>query len=201
MILSTINKKGGVGKTAFSFSIAKDLDLFLQSNDSSIIESIYPNKAKISTYPPLIDNCVYDFGGFIQSGVLDIAQASQAIIIPCTPLYNALLKTIETIQELQALKVPLMVLITDYQSLEEKEQASSTLESNFTDLNFFCFKRSKILENSMRKGLSFKELSLQTPLSRLHYKTFITEYKRLLDTLTQGTDQWMKTPPKPSKTL
>ncbi|WP_120952963.1 hypothetical protein [Helicobacter sp. L8] len=175
-----------MGKTAFSFSIAKDLDLFLQSNDSSIIESIYPDKAKISTHPPLIDHCVYDFGGFIQSGVLQIAKASQAIIIPCTPLYNALLKTIETIQELQALKVPLMVLITDYQSLEEKEQASNTLQSIFTDLNFFFFKHSRILENSMRKGLSFKELSMQTPLSKLHYKTFIKEYQRLLDTLTQG---------------
>ncbi|BCZ18855.1 hypothetical protein NHP190012_04970 [Helicobacter sp. NHP19-012] len=101
------------------------------------------------------------------------------ILIPCTPLYNSLLKTIETIQELQALKVPLMVLITDYQSLEEQDQARSTLQSNFTDLNFFFFKHSRIIENSMRKGLSFKELSMQTPLSRIHYKTFITEYQRL----------------------
>ncbi|BEG57281.1 hypothetical protein NHP21005_10560 [Helicobacter sp. NHP21005] len=79
-----------------------------------------------------------------------------------------------------------MVLVTDYQSLEEQEQTSSTLQSNFTDLNFFFFKHSKIIENSMRKGLSFKELSLQTPLSRIQYKTFMTEYQRLLDTLTKG---------------
>ncbi|WP_199767193.1 hypothetical protein [Helicobacter salomonis] len=82
-----------------------------------------------------------------------------------------------------------MVLITDYQSLKEKEQVSFTLQSNFNDLNFFFFKRSKILENSMRKGLSLKELSLQTPLSRLHYKTSITEYQRLLNTLIQGAIQ------------
>ena len=42
MIISVINKKGGVGKTSFAFSIAKDLGLYLQSNDASIIESIYP---------------------------------------------------------------------------------------------------------------------------------------------------------------
>ncbi|WP_281769745.1 hypothetical protein [Helicobacter ailurogastricus] len=60
------------------------------------------------------------------------------------------------------------------------------MQSNFTDLNFFFFKHSRIVENSMRKGLSFKELSMQTPLSRIHYKTFITEYQRLLDTLTKG---------------
>ena len=40
MIISVINKKGGVGKTSFAFSIAKDLGLYLQSNDASVIESM-----------------------------------------------------------------------------------------------------------------------------------------------------------------
>lgn len=35
MIISILNKKGGVGKTPFAFSIAKDLSLYLQSNDTS----------------------------------------------------------------------------------------------------------------------------------------------------------------------
>lgn len=37
MIVSVINKKGGVGKTPFAFSVAKDLGHFLQSNDNSIL--------------------------------------------------------------------------------------------------------------------------------------------------------------------
>ena len=82
MIISIINKKGGVGKTSFGFSIAKDLELYLQSNDASIIESIYPNMSKISAQPKLIDNCVYDFGGFVSAGVLD--TKSDFIIVPCT---------------------------------------------------------------------------------------------------------------------
>ncbi|WP_104710188.1 hypothetical protein [Helicobacter felis] len=183
MIFSTINKKGGVGKTAFSFSIAKDLKLFLQSNDNSIIESLYPNKTRISAHPSLLQDCVYDFGGFIERGVLDIARNSDAILIPCTPLYNAVLRTIESIQELQSIAVPLIVLITDFQSQKEKEQVVSTLQSNFTDLHFFFFKHSRILENSMRTGLSFKELAMQTPLAKLQYKTFIDEYQCLLETL------------------
>lgn len=68
MIISVINKKGGVGKTPFAFSIAKDLEYFLQSNDNSIIEKIYPEKAKILPTPKKIDNCVYDFGGFVEKG-------------------------------------------------------------------------------------------------------------------------------------
>ena len=125
MIISIINKKGGVGKTSFGFSIAKDLELYLQSNDASIIESIYPNMSKISAQPKLIDNCVYDFGGFVSAGVLDIAAKSNFIIVPCTALYNSILRMSETINE----------LITDYTSDEDKEQVESVLKSSFKNLN------------------------------------------------------------------
>ena len=173
MIISIINKKGGVGKTSFGFSIAKDLELYLQSNDASIIESIYPNMSKISAQPKLIDNCVYDFGGFVSAGVLDIAAKSDFIIVPCTALYNSILRTSETINE----------LITDYTSDEDKEQVESALKSSFKNLKYFYFKRSKILENSMRLGGSFKELGEASPLLKVAYRNFLGEYDRLLKTL------------------
>lgn len=47
MSISVINKKGGVGKISISFSLAKDLGYALQSNDNSVIEIIYPDKARI----------------------------------------------------------------------------------------------------------------------------------------------------------
>lgn len=72
MVISIINKKGGVGKTPIAFSLAKDLGYYLQSNDNSVIESIYPDMAKISATPELIDDCVYDFGGFVDTGVVNI---------------------------------------------------------------------------------------------------------------------------------
>ena len=123
MIISIINKKGGVGKTSFGFSIAKDLELYLQSNDASIIESIYPNMSKISAQPKLIDNCVYDFGGFVSAGVLD--TKSDFIIMPYTALYNSILRMSETINE----------LIAGYTSDEDKEQTESALKSGFKNIN------------------------------------------------------------------
>ena len=183
MIISIINKKGGVGKTSFGFSIAKDLELYLQSNDASIIESIYPNMSKISAQPKLIDNCVYDFGGFVSAGVLDIAAKSDFIIVPCTALYNSILRTSETINELKEVNKNIIVLITDYTSVEDKEQVESALKSSFKNLKYFYFKRSKILENSMRLGGSFKELGEASPLSKVAYRNFLGEYDRLLKIL------------------
>ena len=181
MIISIINKKGGVGKTSFGFSIAKDLELYLQSNDASIIESIYPNMSKISAQPKLIDNCVYDFGGFVSAGVLD--TKSDFIIVPCTALYNSILRTSETINELKEVNKNIIVLITDYTSDEDKEQVESALKSSFKNLKYFYFKRSKILENSMRLGGSFKELGEASPLLKVAYRNFLGEYDQLLKTL------------------
>ncbi|MDY2585160.1 hypothetical protein [Helicobacter sp.] len=157
MIISIINKKG------------KDLGYFLQSNDNSIIEKIYPKKAKILPTPKKIDNCVYDFGGFVEKGVLSIVEESD-IIIPCTSNYNSLLRTLETLNEIG----------NDGRVCKEKNQICETLESNFTDLNLFFFKFSKIIENSMSSGASFTELYNENNLSRLSYTNFFNEYQRLL---------------------
>ncbi|KGI55834.1 hypothetical protein [Campylobacter sp. MIT 97-5078] len=185
MVISVINKKGGVGKTPFAFSIAKDLDMFLQSNDNSIIESIYPNKAKISKEPSLLENCVYDFGGFVDKGILDIVRQSDMLIIPCNELYNSILRTIETINEIQTLNKNIIVLVSDYKDEKDKNIIEEMLKSNLSDLEFFFFKHSKIIDNAMIAGLSFTELYNENVLSKLNYKNFFEEYNKLLHTLTK----------------
>lgn len=112
MIISIINKKGGVGKTPISFSLAKDLGYYLQSNDNSVIESIYPDMAKISLNPEIIENCIYDFGGFVTAGVLPILKASSAILIPTSNDYNSILRTVETIEEIQPLNENIFIVVT-----------------------------------------------------------------------------------------
>lgn len=183
MIISVVNKKGGVGKTSFAFSIAKDLNLYLQSNDTSIIETLYPNMAKISKEPKLLDNCVYDFGGFVSSGILDIIKKSDFVIVPCTELYNAILRTVETINEIKDVNKNILVLVTDYMSENDKNQIVESLSENFVDLQYFFFKRSKILENSMRSGASFQELINENALSKMSYANFNQEYNKLLNTI------------------
>ena len=59
----------------------------------------------------------------MSAGVLD--TKSNFIIVPCTALYNSILRMSETINE----------LITDYTSDENKEQTESALKSSFKNLN------------------------------------------------------------------
>lgn len=72
------------------------------------------------------------------------------------------------------------MLITDYQNDKEKELVANALQKHFSDLLYFYFRHSKILENAMRNAMSFIELAKANPLSKLVYKNFMLEYNRLL---------------------
>lgn len=175
MIISIINFKGGVGKTPFAFSIAKDLKLDLLSNDYSSIENIY-DRAKIEREPQLQDNCVYDFGGFVDKNITHILAKSDFVIVPCKPNNNSILQTLKTLEEVSTDNENIIVLNTDFKTDKQKKLVKETLSSEFENLKFFNFKHSTILDNSIDYGLSFKELLK----SYSSYKNFVAEYKNLL---------------------
>ena len=181
MILSVINKKGGVGKTPIAFSLAKDLGYYLQSNDNSVIESIYPEMAKISPTPEIIENCVYDFGGFVTTGVLPILKVSDAVLIPTSTDYNSILRTVETIEEIQALNNRLFILVTKTEKESDFQAVKDAISAHFDNLEFFELRLSRAFKNSIETGLSLSELYHETPLSKCAYKTVYQQYRSLLE--------------------
>lgn len=180
MQIALVNKKGGVGKTPFAFSIAKDLGLFLQSNDNSCIEQIYPKMAMISNEVKPLENCVYDFGGYAASGVLEIIKNCDCVIIPTLPTYNSFLRTLETISEIEQINKNIIILATDYKDEKEREFLMSELETRYKNLPICYFKNSKIINNAINSGLSFLELFNENALSQRSYQNFIDEYKKLI---------------------
>ena len=147
MKIAVINKKGGVGKTPFAFSIA------------------------------------YDFGGFVAGGVLDILKGCKAIIVPCTPSYNAVLRTVETIEEISHINPNIVVIATNYKDDKELEFLNSNLKNRFQNIPMFYFKNSKIVNNAINTGLSFTELYNENALSQRSYQIFFDEYQSLLTKL------------------
>ena len=73
MRIAVINSKGGVGKTPLAFSLAKDFGLNLQTNDNSVVTQIY-DKAVYFNPCKITNDTIYDFGGFVASGVLSILK-------------------------------------------------------------------------------------------------------------------------------
>lgn len=146
-----------------------------------MIESIYPDMAKISPNPEIIENCVYDFGGFVTSGVLPILKASSAVLVPTSNDYNSILRTVETIEELQPLNENLFIVVTKTEKEGDFETVKNAINQHFDNLKFFELRLSKAFKNCIETGLSLTELYHETPLSKSAYKTVYQQYQSILE--------------------
>ena len=171
MIISIYNKKGGVGKTSLSFSLAKDLNYFLISNDDSVIEKVYENKAKIIQEPKLIKNCVYD------SNILHIIKESDIVIIPLTSDLNSFKKTISTLEEIDTQKV---VFVATRSEKEDFEDIKKYLTSKY-DFPLFEIKNSRIWSKTFVKKMSALELKNENSINSYIYRNSINGYIDLLN--------------------
>lgn len=189
MIISIYNGKGGVGKTPIAYSLAKDLDAYLISNDDSIIEQAYPERALIVEEPKLIEgNVVYDFGGYIDKALAPILQASDCIVVPTNNDYNALKKTLATLFELHEMKVNARICIaaTKLETQKDLESITEKIAADFPKIKIFQLRKSKAYSNSIESGQSIRELFKESPQNQYAYRNVYPEYKLLLRYVAQG---------------
>jgi len=179
MVISVINGKGGVGKTSLSYSIAKDLEYYLISNDDSVIELIYGTMVKIMKSPKLIDNVVYDFGGFADAGVINILNNSDHILIPLTSDLNSVKKTNSLLREIDTKKV---VLIANRAEKEDFKDITSYFEKKY-QFPIIEVKNSRIWKKTFEVKQSVTEIKNSTKLNSYIYRNSIDGYEQLLDYL------------------
>lgn len=187
MKIAVINLKGGVGKTPVAFSIAKDLGLYYQSNDNSLVPKIYPEMARISAKLENIDDCVYDFGGFVDRQILDIIKECDFAIVPCIPDWNSIYRTHDTLSQIaDYVSGKIIVICSALENKADLEMIGRYLIDNkVVPVEYFYLKFSKIFKNSIGSGKSFLELYEENGLSKNQYGSFIAQYVELLKYIKQ----------------
>lgn len=180
MRLTVFNLKGGVGKTPISFSLAKDLNMDIQTNDNSVLASIYPERAQ-HCKPYLADNVVYDFGGFVDSGILPIIKESDVVLVPCSTDFNSILRTVETIEAIKPHAKHIIVIVTKTEKEDDFHTVMDAIAEVFEDIVFYELRNSKVFKNSIETGKSVTELYHETPLSKSAYKTVFQQYNTVLE--------------------
>jgi len=180
MRISVITTDGGAGKTALAFAIAKELNYYLLSNDDSVIEAVYQDMAQITKELPIIEDVVYDFGGFVDAGVLDIIKHSDIVIVPCINDLNSKMKAIKTINELKKYNNRFLVVATRLENTQDFKEIKSDIQEQFQDIEVLPLRKTKMLKNGLEYGMSPLELIAESKQIAYAGRNFIPEYKEIL---------------------
>jgi len=180
MRVSVITTDGGAGKTAIAFALAKELNHYLLSNDDSVIEAVYQDMAQITKELPIIEDVVYDFGGFVDAGVLDIIKHSDIVIVPCINDLNSKMKAIKTINELKKYNNRFLVVATRLENTQDFKEIKSDIQEQFQDIEVLPLRKTKMLKNGLEYGMSPLELIAESKQIAYAGRNFIPEYKEIL---------------------
>lgn len=171
---------GGAGKTAISFALAKELDYYLISNDDSVIELVYPSMAKITKDLKVINDTVYDFGGFVDAGVTDIIKHCDIVIVPCINDLNSKMKAIKTITELSRFNERFLVIATRLENEQDFLEVKQAIQDKFPHVEVLPLRKTKMLKNALEFGDSPLELIAESKQIAYAGRNFIPEYKAVL---------------------
>ena len=171
---------GGAGKTALAFALAKELDYYLISNDDSVIEMAYKDMAKIMKNPKIIDDVVYDFGGFADAGVIDIIKHCDIVIVPCINDLNSKMKAIKTIKELSKYNDNFLVVATRIETDTDFKEIQKAIQDEFKNIPVLPLKKTKMLKNALEYGNSPLELIAESKKIAWDGRGFIPQYKEIL---------------------
>ena len=180
MKIAVITTDGGAGKTAISFALAKELDYYLISNDDSVIELVYPDMAQITKEPTILNDTIYDFGGFVDNGVLEIIKHCDIVVVPCINDINSKMKAINIIKELSKYNNRFLVVATRLENTQDFNEIKEAIKDEFSNVEVLPLRKTKMLKNGLEFGLSPLELIAKSKQIAYAGRNFIPEYKSVL---------------------
>jgi cellulose biosynthesis protein BcsQ len=180
MKIAVITVDGGAGKTAISFALAKELDYYLITNDDSVVELVYPEMAKITKDLKVISDTVYDFGGFVDAGVIDIIKYCDIVIVPCINDLNSKMKAIRTINELSKYNTNFLVIATRLENQQDFTEVETAIKDKFPHVKVLPLRKTKMLKNGLEFGNSPLELVAESKKIAYDGRNFIPEYLGIL---------------------
>jgi len=181
MTISVFNTKGGVGKSALSFSISKDLNYAMITNDDGLYKQLHP-KYKYLQQMQLVEDAVLDLGGFITKETLNILNGSDNVVIPLTIDYNSIHKALEVLNEVDNSKCILVANMLE--SVEDFEEIKDVVQNRHRVL-VYPLKKSKVFQRSLQTGMSITELYQKNGLSKHYYKSVYNQYKTILKAINE----------------
>jgi len=182
------NQKGGVGKSMLATQIALHFDtsiieldpygMLTKTLDDRVISIGLDEKI------PSINSgdVVYDFGGFDDIRLNQVAKNADLIIIPFNPTINALGTTLLSYERVSSLNIPVLFVANAYIKENDVDDAVDFLCENINeDVDYFAIPHTRALQSAENEGISIIELANGDGLKKYTYKKISSRIKNLME--------------------
>ncbi len=167
--------KGGCGKTNISAELALRFNYPAITNEKGSMLSHILSEERIKI---LSDNeeapnydvgMIFDFGGYIDNRIKDIARKSDFVIIPTLPEVSDIQGCINTVQNIKKFNRNIVIIANKTKGTDDVNFVKETI-NEIEDLPVFEIKESRALPNIYIEKKSIQKMMKDNPLLRYSYR-------------------------------
>ncbi len=124
---------------------------------------------------------IYDFGGFDDIRLNQVAKDADLIIIPFNPTINALGTTILSYDRVKSLETPVLFVVNAYIKESDVDDAVDFICENInSEIDYICIPHTRALQSAENEGVSIIELAHGGGLKKYTYKKISSVMQSLM---------------------
>ena len=189
MKITIFNQKGGVGKTMLATQIALYFDLkIIELDPYGILKSLMQDRVlKFGLRDKIdenLDNVVFDFGGFDDLRLSQVAKQSNLVIIPFNPTLISLGGTLKSYYKVRDLNENILFIANGYLKEQDVKDAVEFLEENIKEhIDYFSIPYTRAVQTAENEIVSIIDLPKQGGLKKHTYSKIARIFENLMEVI------------------
>ena len=189
MKITIFNQKGGVGKTMLATQIALHFNLkIIELDPYGILKSLMPDKViKLGLRDKIdedLDNVVFDFGGFDDLRLEQVAKHSNLVIIPFNPTLVSLGGTLKSYYKVKNFNDNILFIANGYIKDQDVRDAVEFLEEHIKEpIEYFAIPFTRAVQTAENEVVSIIELPKAGGLKKHTYSKIAKIFENLMEVI------------------